>query len=306
MNDLWKTVMDTVTWLDILVIVRLLYFIIRGAWIGLIRQVAAFLALVGSYVITALYLPKVLPTINQYVQVQDPRLAFLVGFVLLFLLSALCFTLIGKILRHLVEVVFLAGWFDRLMGALLGVIKAFILASLVYMGLTATLSSNSEVLTKSKSTPFLKQGAEVLRVIINDEKLRTSLKEKLPAIPLPGSGPGAAQGKPDKAPGAAQPAGQPAPGGTPRPPHVSPQAPPPPDGPPRGHRRDPTQQPAPQNAPPQGVQGWEPNQQGAPQNAPPQGYGGQPDAQQGAWGPNPGNVPPQGPPQGPPPPAPGR
>ena len=274
MDDFLKTVMETVTWLDIACIVLLLIFIIRGAWIGLIRQVAAFLALVGSYVVTALYLPRFLPTVSQYV--DNPRMVFLVGFVVLFLFSALCFTLIGKILSRLVEVVFLAGWFDRFLGALLGVVKALILASLAYMVLAATISPDSPLLKKSWSTPVLREGARVLQAIIHDEKLKGYFKEKMAAIPLPGSGPD----KTNKASGNAQPGAQ------------QPAA--------QGGANPQNAQPAP---PTQGNPGWEPNRTDAPQSPAPPAV---PDAQNAVPDPPPapaaqGGEPPANVPQEPPP-----
>ena len=65
---------DAVTWLDLVVFILLAFFIVRGAWVGLIRQLAAFFALVGSYVIAARYVGLLLPWTRNFV--DRPALVF--------------------------------------------------------------------------------------------------------------------------------------------------------------------------------------------------------------------------------------
>lgn len=171
---------DAVTWLDLVVFILLAFFIVRGAWVGLIRQLAAFFALVGSYVIAARYVGLLLPWTRNFV--DRPALVFLVSFVLLFLAAAILFSLAGKILHRLVQVVLL-GWFDRLLGLLLGIVKAGILASLLYMALASTLSASNTLLSRSCTAPFLREGAELLKTLIHDQKIRDYFRENTPAIP---------------------------------------------------------------------------------------------------------------------------
>lgn len=171
---------DAVTWLDLVVFILLAFFVVRGAWVGLIRQLAAFFALVGSYVIAARYVGLLLPWTRNFV--DRPALVFLVSFVLLFLAAAILFSLAGKILHRLVQVVLL-GWFDRLLGLLLGIVKAGILASLLYMALASTLSASNTLLSRSCTAPFLREGAELLKTLIQDQKIRDYFRENTPAIP---------------------------------------------------------------------------------------------------------------------------
>ena len=79
----WGTAMnDAFTWLDLVIVLLLVSFVTRGAWIGLIRQLAAFFALVGSYVIAARYLSLAMPIAQDFV--DNPVLVFLISFALLF------------------------------------------------------------------------------------------------------------------------------------------------------------------------------------------------------------------------------
>ncbi len=171
----------TVTWLDLIVAVIFLYFILRGAWTGFMRQLAALLALAGSYVIAAQYTAELIPYTKRFV--DNPKLVFLISFICLFFAAALVFSLFGRVMHRLMQITLL-DWFNRLLGISLGALKAALLASLLYMVLASTLSATNTVLSKSLTAPYLRQGAQLLQALINDPKLRAYFTENTPAIPL--------------------------------------------------------------------------------------------------------------------------
>jgi membrane protein required for colicin V production len=147
-------------------------FLARGAWIGLVRQLAAFLALVGSYLLAARYAVQFSPLAGQFV--ANPRLTFFISFAVIFLVAAK--------LRRGVMVLTLLGWFDRLLGLVLGGVKALVVCSLVYMALASTLSTTNDLLRRSWSSPWLKEGATVLQALIDDPRVRQYFQQKEPAI----------------------------------------------------------------------------------------------------------------------------
>ena len=154
-------------------------FLARGLWIGFMRQLAAFFALVGSYYLAAQYAMQFTPLAERFV--ENPRLTFVISFAVIFLVAALAFTLIGKVLRGVMRITLL-GWFDRLLGLLLGAAKAWVVCSLLYMLLASTLSTTNDLLRRSWSAPYLKAGAGVLRALIDDPRLRQYFQQKEPAI----------------------------------------------------------------------------------------------------------------------------
>ena len=172
---------DTVTWLDLIVAIIFLYFVLRGAWTGLMRQLAALLALAGSYVVAAQYTAELIPYTKRFV--DNPKLVFLISFICLFFAAALLFSLLGRLMHRLMQITLL-GWFNRLLGISLGALKAALLASLLYMVLASTLSATNAVLSRSLTAPYLRQGAQLLQALINDPKLRAYFTENTPAIPL--------------------------------------------------------------------------------------------------------------------------
>ena len=79
-------------------------------------------------------------------------------------------------------VITLLGWFDRLLGLVLGGVKALVVCSLVYMALASTLSTTNDLLRRSWSSPWLKEGATVLQALIDDPRVRQYFQQKEPAI----------------------------------------------------------------------------------------------------------------------------
>ena len=165
---------------DVIVILIVAAFALRGVWIGFLRQLAAFLALVGSYWLAGRYTPVLAPYVQQYM--SNNKLLFLSTFALLFLGSAILFILAGKVLQRVMELSLL-GWFDRLLGLFLGMGKGALLTCFLYMILASSLSGSNTLLGQSHMAPLLSQGAELLHRFIVDEELRQEFLPKIPAIP---------------------------------------------------------------------------------------------------------------------------
>jgi membrane protein required for colicin V production len=168
-----------ITSFDVIIALLFLVFLVRGAWIGFMRQLAAFLALVGSYWLAGRYSGEMVPYVQQFL--QDPKVVFLASFALLFMVSAVVFILAGKVLRRVMEIT-LMGWFDRFLGLLLGAVKAAVVAVLLFMVLASTLSSTNAMIHKSVSSPYLQLGADKIREIIADPKIRELFATREPAI----------------------------------------------------------------------------------------------------------------------------
>jgi len=167
---------------DIVVGLIFLLFLVRGLWTGFIRQLAAFFALVGGYWLAAHYHQQIAPFAGRFLDNQ--KVIFVVSFIVIFLAAAVAFGLLGKLLRKVMELS-LMGWFDRLLGGGLGLVKGVVLTSLLYMLLASSLSGSNTMLRKSMSAPYLELGAAQLQQLVNDPRLRGYLKPKKPAIAEP-------------------------------------------------------------------------------------------------------------------------
>ena len=90
MSSVRMPTLTELTSFDLAVACIFALFLARGAWIGLVRQLAAFLALVGIYLLAARYAVQFSPLAGQFV--ANPRLTFFISFAVIFLVAALVFT----------------------------------------------------------------------------------------------------------------------------------------------------------------------------------------------------------------------
>jgi membrane protein required for colicin V production len=172
-------ILHSISSFDLVVVGIGLFFMIRGVWIGFMRQLAAFLALVGSYWIAGRYSGMLVPYVRDYI--ANPKMVFYASVALLFCISAILFILAGKVLQKVMEISLL-GWFDRFLGLLLGAVKAAVLTSFLYLVLASSLSSTNDLLRRSATGPYLAQGAALLHQLIQDPQLRHYFVPKKPAI----------------------------------------------------------------------------------------------------------------------------
>ncbi len=169
-----------ITTLDVALILLALLLVIRGAWVGFVRQIAFLAGLVLGFLAAGRFFEPfsafVLPFIH------TPRIAFMVTYVLLFTATYIATMLLGLGLKRVVQIAFLS-WFDRCMGALFGLGKACLLAILLFIAVTALFSSTPLFLQRSLFFPAVERSAAIMLLLIKDPGLRERLLPKQPAIP---------------------------------------------------------------------------------------------------------------------------
>ncbi len=168
-----------ITSFDVIVALIFLVFIIRGVWIGFMRQLASLLALIGSYWLAGRYSDYLMPYVGRFI--DNPKVVFFISFAVLFVVGAFLLILTGKVLQLVMDISLL-GWFDRLLGLGLGAFKAFFVAAILHMALSAGLSSSNNLMRKSLSSKFLARGAEIVQEVIRNPELRRLFIPREPAI----------------------------------------------------------------------------------------------------------------------------
>lgn len=188
--------LNDITSFDVIVVLLFLLFILRGTWIGFMQQLPVFVALVASYLLAGRYTDEVMPVVAGFI--DNPKTVFFLGFFLLFILGSIFLFLLGKAM-HLVMEVSLAGWFDRLLGLLLGGVKGVLVTSFLFMAVSSSLMSANELLQRSSTSRILSPGAEFIRNSIDDQQLRALFLPREPAIKLDPEGePGKEPPPPDR------------------------------------------------------------------------------------------------------------
>ncbi len=174
--------MDTafnLTGYDFIIIALLLLFLARGLWVGFLRQITTLVALFVGFVIAGQYHDKLFPFLRGLT--ENPHTIFWTSYAILFAVTYVVTMLFGKGLAKVVELT-VAAWFDKLLGGVLGVVKAAMLIVLLNMVLSGVLAPENSMLRDCQFCPLVKQGTEYCRSLIKDDTMRKAFLQKDPAI----------------------------------------------------------------------------------------------------------------------------
>lgn len=176
--------MDLITGMtayDLVVVGLSALLIGRGIWLGFLRQITGLLALYLGYFAASQYHDRILPVLRGIS--ENPKVVFLASYLVLFVATYVVVMLIGKVLRHIIQLT-IAGWFDRLLGAVVGLAKAAILVVLLHMLLGTVLAPENQLLRNCLTCDALNGAADITRELIRDEDVRKALIQQKPAISL--------------------------------------------------------------------------------------------------------------------------
>ncbi len=174
-------VFGSMTAYDFVVIGLFALLIGRGLWLGLLKQVTTLLALYLGYFAASQYHETLFPVLRDVS--ENPKVIFITSYVLLFAASYLVAMLVGKGLSHVIQLT-IAGWFDRLLGGLVGFAKAIILVVLLHIVLGTVLAPENQMLRTCMTCEPLNDVADLTRELIKSEDVRKSLIQQQPAISI--------------------------------------------------------------------------------------------------------------------------
>lgn len=166
---------------DFVVAGIIVLLVLRGIWLGLLRQIIPLLALSFGYFAASRYHAELLPFLKNIS--DNPKVVFLAAYVIMFGATYVVAFIIGKGLAQVIQVTVMP-WFDRILGAIIGLAKAVILVILMHMVLGTLMAPENEMLRTCRTCPTLNKMADVTRQIIKDEEIRESLRQKKPAIAI--------------------------------------------------------------------------------------------------------------------------
>lgn len=176
--------------LDACIIAVMLFFVVWGAWVGFIRQLALVLALLVGFAVAGAYAGELQRLAAPVL--SSPRLTFILSYLILLAAAYGGVRLLALGLRRVVNLS-LTPWFDRVSGGALGGAKAYLLLTLFYLAFSGLSTALTPLLQNSYFSPQLAAGAHALQTMVRDEQVRQLFIPKIPAIsaatPIPGSPP---------------------------------------------------------------------------------------------------------------------
>ena len=96
---------------DVIIIIILGYCLIRGFFRGLIKEISSIIGVLGGFYAGYTYYLDITKPLS--VWISNPAYAKILAFMLLFCGVFICVSIIGVIIKYLMNIAFL-GWFDRI------------------------------------------------------------------------------------------------------------------------------------------------------------------------------------------------
>ena len=162
-------------YIDLIVIVVLLYAFLKGFSNGLVNELASFLGLLIGAIISYSFSDDLSKIIDDYVEI-DGRILNILSFILLFILTSFLFTIAGKYMTKLIKYISL-GTINRLLGGIFSSLKFLI----IIVSISMVINYFSELLAieiipseqKNKSTvyPILISIGDLLLEVLNNKSL---------------------------------------------------------------------------------------------------------------------------------------
>lgn len=137
--------------LDIAILVLIILLAIRGFSKGLIREVFS----IGGVVLGFFLALKFVQNTTHFLGIENTTLAKVVAFTIVFLAIVLITQIAGALLSRFLRLIFL-GFVDRLLGMVLGVLEAMIIAGMI-VSVLARIKPIKEYVYESRMGPFLVQ-----------------------------------------------------------------------------------------------------------------------------------------------------
>jgi len=131
--------MSSVSIVDILIAGNLLIFTLSGLRNGFIKEVGKIVALSAGFILANQFSDFISATLFSWI--TDETIRNLAGYLAIFFISAIIVGIIARILDKIFEIMLL-GWFNRLLGLLLGLVKGMLIIGLVIFVLETIPASN--------------------------------------------------------------------------------------------------------------------------------------------------------------------
>jgi membrane protein required for colicin V production len=144
--------MITMNFLDIIILAAVIFFLIRGIFRGIVREIGSLAGVVLGIWLANAYHPQVAMFLKSFVP-PGKYLPF-VAFALIFIFVLLLGNLVGWLFKKLFQKMFL-GWVDRILGACLALVKGIVLSYLFIAVVTFLAPQDSSLVTQSRLAPLV-------------------------------------------------------------------------------------------------------------------------------------------------------
>jgi membrane protein required for colicin V production len=151
---------------DIIIIVILGYSLVRGIFRGLVKEVSSIVGVLGGFYASFTYYPKLAKLLSGLI--RETAYLNILSFLIIFCSVLIIVCILGIIIKYLLYIAFL-GWVDRIGGVGFGFIKGILIASVLFITLTAFLPKGSAFLKNSMLAPRVSWVSEKMAKVVSKQ-----------------------------------------------------------------------------------------------------------------------------------------
>ena len=140
---------------------------------GLVREIISVVTLLGGFILAVFYYPVVARWFVGLTRTDS--VANLIGFLIIFFACMMIGAVAAFLVNHFVKAASLE-WFDRLLGAVFGLLRGWAVASIIVLALIA-FPVRENVLERSVLAPYLLAGARAA-VLLVPQDLKNKFNEQ--------------------------------------------------------------------------------------------------------------------------------
>jgi membrane protein required for colicin V production len=160
--------------LDFVILGVIAFFVIKGIFKGFFREISSLAGIIFGFLVGNHYYPQMSVFLKPYIPLE--KSLPLVGFIVLFFLVFIFFSLLGILLHHLFKRL-LIGWFDRSLGTFFALIKAVIVCYLLIVLLTFFMPSSSPLIARSNAAHLVIVSYQAMAKLMSPDLYKTWKKQ---------------------------------------------------------------------------------------------------------------------------------
>jgi membrane protein required for colicin V production len=151
---------------DIIIIVILGYSLVRGIFRGLVKEVSSIIGVLGGFYAAFTYYTILTKFLSGLI--KETAYLNILSFLIIFCGVLIIVGILGVFIKYLLNIAFL-GWVDRIGGVGFGLVKGILIASILFITLTAFLPKGSAFLKNSMLAPHVSWVSEKMAKVISKE-----------------------------------------------------------------------------------------------------------------------------------------
>ena len=155
-------------WLDIIILIVILFFFLIGISRGLISQIFSLAAIAGGFVAGLIFYDMAGSMLIQYNLVETASTSLLLGFILVVIITFVIIQIIGWLATKMIGKLKL-GWLNRLAGGVVGILIGIIITFFLLSWMNLYILRDSTAKQDSVLAPYVDEGYGIIIAAIPED-----------------------------------------------------------------------------------------------------------------------------------------